>query len=626
MSQSSDVRALLNDAARHAEAGRVDDALAAYAAALAESPQMAEGHYNVAALRLRKGDLAGAKASLGEALRIRPEWPQAQLDIGRIAFQQGSFAEAEAAFARAAALAPGSAQPLLFQANALDRLRRWNEALPLLRRARSLAPDDEEIWFALRGHLLLFHRRDEAFEDFRAFEPRAKLSARVVAAGLLSARIAPGVEYENKYLPLALDWPYRRGEAPLAGTALSQAQYFDVPRVALKALYDRYDRLRQEERVDVADLAPAPQRRSTPLRVGYLSADFRDHVMGRLMLEVLSRHDPERVLVHGYSLGAREVEDAVTGAFRSHCARFVRLDDLDPRSAAQAIADDKLDILVDLMCHSGSSRPVILLYKPAPVIITHLGSHGAIGLRQVDFKITDGEVDLPDAQDYQIEAPLVLDSCVLPVRRAAPAAEPLVTRESLGIDAKAVVFGTFVSLMKLSPRCLALWRTILERVPGSVLAFSPDKESAHALFLRRVSSFGIESSRVVFIPWTMDDATDRARYKLIDVVLDTLPYTGGDTTAAALDMAVPVVTRVGERAAERMTWSLLAHLGVTETAAYSDDDYVAIACRLAQDATWRASVATEIATKLPQSGVADLDRYTRSLEAAYERAIALKAR
>ena len=65
-------------------------------------------------------------------------------------------------------------------------------------------------------------------------------------------------------------------------------------------------------------------------------------------------------------------------------------------------------------------------------------------------------------------------------------------------------------------------------------------------------------------------------------MLDTLPYTGGDTTAAALDMGVPVVTRVGERAAERMTWSLLAHLGVTDTAAATDADYVAIACRLAE--------------------------------------------
>jgi protein O-GlcNAc transferase len=73
-----------------------------------------------------------------------------------------------------------------------------------------------------------------------------------------------------------------------------------------------------------------------------------------------------------------------------------------------------------------------------------------------------------------------------------------------------------------------------------------------------------------------------------------------------------------------MSFSLLAHLGVTETAARTDDEYVAIACRLAQDVAWRAAIASAIATRLPQSGLADFDRYTRSLETAYERALARK--
>jgi predicted O-linked N-acetylglucosamine transferase (SPINDLY family) len=620
----TNVRELLDEAATRAAAGAIDDALAAYTAALAHSPQLAEAHYNVATLRLKKGDLAGAEASLHDAARLQPFWPQTFLAFGHLYFRQGRFEDAERAFEHAAALAPESVEALFNRAKALDRLRGWAEALPLLRRARTLAPENEAIWAALRSHLLLFQRHEEAFEDFRAFEPHAEVSARIIAAGLISARIAAGTEYEDKYLPLALDWPYRSGETGHVGVALAQAQYFDVPRAALKRLYDTYNRLRQEERRGVADLAARPERKAGPLRIGYLSADFRDHVMGRLMRDVLSRHDRSRFALHAYSLAVRETEDAVTDAFRACCERFVRLDELDNRAAAQAIAQDRLDVLVDLMGHSGSSRPGILLYKPAPVIVTHLGSHGAVGLQQVDFKLGDKHVDLPDAAQYQIEAPLSLEGCVLPLRRVAPAPAPSVTREQLGVGRDAFVFGTFVSLLKLSPRCLALWRTILARVPGSILAFSPRREANHALFLRRLASFGIGPSRVAFIPWTMDDATDRARYRLIDAVLDTLPYSGGDTTAAALDMGVPVVTRVGERAAERMSWSLLAHLGVTETAARTDGEYVAIACRLAQDAAWRASIASAIATRLPRSGLADLDRYTRSLEAAYERAVALK--
>ena len=118
------------------------------------------------------------------------------------------------------------------------------------------------------------------------------------------------------------------------------------------------------------------------------------------MLDVISRHDPARMSVHAYSLAAREVEDAVTGEFRRCCTRFTRIDDLDNREAARAIAEDRLDLLVDLMGHSGSSRPGILLYKPAPVIVSHLGSHGAIGLQQIDFKLTDRHADLPDAAEY----------------------------------------------------------------------------------------------------------------------------------------------------------------------------------------------------------------------------------
>ncbi len=175
--------------------------------------------------------------------------------------------------------------------------------------------------------------------------------------------------------------------------------------------------------------------------------------MGHLMLNVLRRHDRARFTLRAYSIAPRELEDQMTVEFRACCQAFVRLDDIDNLAAARHIAADQLDLLVDLMGHSGSSRPGILLYKPAPVIITHLGSHGPVGLQQVDFKLGDRHIDPPDAGEYQIEAPLALSCCVLPVRRVTPAA-PTISREALGLGHGAVVFGVFVSLRKLSPRCL----------------------------------------------------------------------------------------------------------------------------------------------------------------------------
>jgi protein O-GlcNAc transferase len=162
-------------------------------------------------------------------------------------------------------------------------------------------------------------------------------------------------------------------------------------------------------------------------------------------------------------------------------------------------------------------------------------------------------------------------------------------------------------------------------VPEAVLAFSPLKAEERPIYLRRMSGFGIAATRVAFIPAPSDEAEGRARYRLVDAVLDTLPYTGGDTTAVALDVGVPVVTRVGERHAERVSYSLLAHLGVTDTVAHTDEDYVAIACRLARDAPWRKGIASAIGDRMKTAAMADPVRYARSLEAAYRRALADKA-
>ena len=197
-------------------------------------------------------------------------------------------------------------------------------------------------------------------------------------------------------------------------------------------------------------------------------------------------------------------------------------------------------------------------------------------------------------------------------------------RTSLGIAADAVVFARFVGPVKLSARCLALWREILEQVPGSRLAFSPFKDSDKPLLLRRLARAGISADRMVLLPTTWDEAKDRTRYAVIDIALDTMPYTGGDTTVAALDMGIPVVTRCGERHAERMSYSILAHLGLTTTVAYTDAEYVVIACRLATDPAWRAELGAAIRREFATVPLADPRHYARCLEDALQRAVAAK--
>jgi predicted O-linked N-acetylglucosamine transferase (SPINDLY family) len=288
------------------------------------------------------------------------------------------------------------------------------------------------------------------------------------------------------------------------------------------------------------------------LRIGYLSSDFRRHVMGDLMLRVLRCHDRSRFEINAYSLLPRALEDAYSVQFQSRCNRYVRLAELDDSAAAERIADDGLDLLVDLTGHTPQARPAILLRKPAPVIVGHLGDHGTVGVEQVDFKLTDAVADLPDAAEYQVEKPLAMEGCVMPFRRVTPSPPDPDARARLGIPMSAVVLGAFTSVLKLSPRCVELWRRILENVPSARLALStvhPDQprsidRAAHGgRYSRRSDGRRPAERRRRDQPRALSAHRRAARH---------VALYRRDSTVAALDMGVPVVTRAAS--ARRNGW------------------------------------------------------------------------
>ena len=295
------------------------------------------------------------------------------------------------------------------------------------------------------------------------------------------------------------------------------------------------------------------------------------------------------------------------------------------REAALAIAADDLDVLVDLSTHTKGARPGILALKPARVQITHVASAGTVGLSAVDFKLTDGYADLPANQAHQIETLLPMDGCVYPYRHVAPAAEHPFQRAALGIAADAVVIGAFVSPLKLSRRCLVLWREVLARIPRARLAFSPVDPALRPTFERLTAAAGIAAERLLFLPQGRNDAENQARYALVDFVLDPMPYGGVNGTLEALDMGVPVVTLQGRRHGERTSYSILANLGVTATVAASGREYVDIAVRLATDPGFMREVRAAIRAGIRQSALTDMPAHTRALERAYVEALAATA-
>ena len=181
-------------------------------------------------------------------------------------------------------------------------------------------------------------------------------------------------------------------------------------------------------RVHGEPLARPPARRPGPIRVGYLSADLREHVMGKMVWQQVRHHDRSRFSLHFYSLS--RASDEWTARFRGIADRFVDARGRRRARRGQAILDDDLDLLVDLSTHTKGARPGILALKPARVQVTHVASAGTVGLSTIDFKLTDRYADVAESQAHQLEALLPMDGCVYPFRRIAPAATHPFRREA----------------------------------------------------------------------------------------------------------------------------------------------------------------------------------------------------
>jgi predicted O-linked N-acetylglucosamine transferase (SPINDLY family) len=603
-------------------AGRVEEALLVLQEIVRREPSDFGGQYNLGFVLQHLGRFDPAIEAYRAAIRLKPDFAEARVNLGSCLQFQGRLEEAEREFAGAAEAAPGLHPAQLNLGMVRRRLGRHEESLAPLRAALALGPADGQAWDHLFNALMMLKRPQEAVEAFLAWEPGAPDTPERALAGITLSRLAGDREREAKYLDLCIRWPYPPAHSGFARLPLSVAQYFDLPPESLLALYERYASV-MASGVFENYSGQLKRTRGTRIRVGYLSPDFRDHVMGRLMRHVFKNHDEGRFEVYAFSLAAERFEDAATAWFREHAVRFSNVAALTDAQAARLIADHDLDILVDLAGHTQGSRPEILAYKPARVVITHLGYHGCVGMRQVDYKLADRVVDETANERFQVEKLLFMDACIFPFDHVEPPPAPGPTREEAGLAGR-IVFGEFVNPLKLAPRLVDAWAKILAQVPGGMLVFSPFSQGDRPVIAAILAKAGIGEDRIAFLPPGKDDAERRARYRLVDVVLDTFPYAGGDTTVAALDSGVPVVSLTGRRHSERTGESILTHAGLPQLVTRSEDDYVTLAVRLAMDVAFREKTAKEVraayASKLAQGHAG----YVRALEAAYVHALGEK--
>ncbi|MGB8841544.1 MAG: tetratricopeptide repeat protein [Aliidongia sp.] len=613
-------------------------------ATISEVFEIARAHHAV-------GRLADAEALYRRILGLDRTHIGSNLMLAAIGHQTGHYAEALVLIDRALAVDPAQPATRYGRAMALQSLGRYEEAVVEYQQAIALKPDYVEASHNLAALFQMTGRADEAISAYRrvlALKPdyvdahnnlgvalRDKFRfVEAVACFETALKLAPAHAELHNNLAVVLKAQGRLDEAVLhyqQALAL-KPEYVGAHSNILMSLNYRpglgadeiyrahceWDARHGRKRAPAEPVRPLDRSPDRPLRVGYVSPDFREHSVAYFFEPVLARHDPRMVETFCYANVPKP--DAVTARLQSHARHWRQIDRLDEAAIAGQIRADGIDILVDLAGHSSNHSLCVFARKPAPLQVTWLGYPNTTGLAAIDYRLTDEIADPPGAAaklhterlEYLPQGFL----CYQPVASAPPVGR-------LPADLSGTItFGSFNNLAKVTPQVVAVWAEILRTVPNSRLVL---KSSAFAdaatgrLYTERFAAEGVARERLDLLPHDTATAAHLAHYHMLDIALDPFPYSGTTTTCEALWMGVPVVTLAGNRHAARVGASLLTRLGLEALVTHDEAGYVAAANRLARDLPALASLRAGLRARLMRSPLCDADGFARQLEAAYRR-------
>ena len=561
--------------------GRLEEALNDHARALALLPALEPAAQAHAALQ--------AKLGLGRTEAVAPAASSLmRKDVGASAednqkaaaqllqsVQQLQAGRALPGAAASAQDAASAAQAHLLQAQALEDLQCFEQAAGEFEKVLALLPDEED----LPGMVLQDLRQAAAWARLPEWQAR-------IEAAMQQGRAAVS----------PLTWQAQSGDAASNRlcSSLAARRYLPAP-------------------------APLPAKKALSpgrIRIAYLSADYVQHAVMRVLAEVFELHDRSRFEIYAYAYGERQ-SGGMNERLRHAFEHYVDASAMSDEQAARHIHAQGIDIAVDLMGYTRGERLGILARRPAPIAVNYIGYPGTLCLPFIDYIVGDATLMPPELAPHYSEAIVRLPRCYLPTDRQRPIALPP-PRQAQGLPPDAFVFCAFSGNYKISPDIFAIWLRLLAAVPGSVLWLVKGSEDASANLRAQAQQAGIDPARLVFAERTRFDQY-LARYTLADLFLDTLPYNALATASDALWAGLPVLTCTGQTYVGRGATSIVRAAGLPELATSTLAEYEALALRLATRPAELAALRLRLQQNRAACPLHDTPAYTRHLEAAYTR-------
>jgi predicted O-linked N-acetylglucosamine transferase (SPINDLY family) len=581
----------LGDVIAHAEAlsARADPGSAAAAykewiAYNATDPLLHAAYFNYGVALARAGDASGAMNATRECLRIKPDFSAAHINLGRLLEDAGQKGAG---------------------------VSQWIDLTKRLEIVNGDSVKNKLAAFQQIGRVLEALLVDAAAEDALKQALDISVAQPEVIQHWISLR-----QRQCKW-PVISAWEYVRAPQLIADISpLSLCNLADDPvfQLARAWRYNKQSIKLEGARQAPESWAPAGDRPSSKLRIGYVSSDLREHAVGFAMTDVIEEHDRSRFDVYAYYCGIDRVDPTQERIKRS-VDRWTDINGISDEEAAAKIRKDKIDIIVDLNGYTKDARTRVFALRPAPIAVNWFGFPGTMGSPYHHYIIADDAIIPPDQEIYYSEKVLRL-ACYQPNDRKRVIAANPASRRDEGLPEGALVYCSLNGPQKFTPEVFLAWMAILTRTPGSVLWLLGAGDDANSRLRERATQQGVAPERLIFAQ-KKPNPEHLARYALADLFLDTFPYGAHTTASDAMWMGVPILTMPGKGFASRVCASLVKAAGIGELICVNLQEYIDRAVAFGQSPGELKALRQRLLTAKDASLLFDTPRLVSDLEKLY---------
>ena len=635
---------LFNEAKKLHINGKIKDAQVIYLQLLKTNSKNSNLLFLLGTTYLQLKDFSKGKEFLNTSINLNNNFPESYNSRGIIFAEEGDYLNAIKDYDKALSLKKDYYDAHLNKAVALKNVSKFKEAIKYLQLCIKLKPNDFKIY----NNLGNISRDLKKYNSAKKYYTEAiKLNQNFAEAysnrgellQLYFNEFEEAIEDYNASIKIDENLNYIRGKRLQARMTLNEWKDFNQEIKIIKddikkqkktihpfahmSLMDDPDQQKSITELYLENNYLTPSKKNMSFKndkiiIGYFSAEFHNHPVMHLILDVFKNHNKSEFTIYGFSIGP--TKDEWSEKVKKYFDKFIDISDMSDSDIISLSKELKLDIAINLTGYTLNARNNIFFKQLATKQVNYLGYPGTMGSKCYDYIIADKIVIPEENKKYFSEKVIYLPNCYQANQEKINISDKNLNKNDLGLPENKFIFACFNNSYKITPSIFKRWMNILKKCESSILWLLQDIELGRQNLWKEAEIEGVNRARIIFAG-RVPLKDHLKRLKFIDLFLDTFPYNAHTTASETIRAGVPILTLKGKSFPSRVASSILTNVGLENLIVSNLDDYETKAISLAQNYKEIENLKNHLAQEKNLNKLFDSKVFTKDLEKVYKKII-----